>query len=441
VPNPPHWHAPLLASALAERLGLHATVRRCLAVQAPPVSPQLTFIYLMEGHNWDWQAPADSQWATREALDTLAMSHPEQRAVIASWFTWESRDGGARRPAWYRRGWYKGAAAWVGEQLAERGVKTAGTLTQLRSWQRSVVLRQYTSQGTVYFKAVPPFFAHEGPLTAYLHNQYPNRAPRVLACHATEPWMLLEGVGDDTLADVPDLALFERALSLYAEMQIQESVHLDALLRLGVPDRRLARIAQQVDALLEDTAALFVDEPRGLSSTQVDKLRSLVPWLKELCAELVGCGLPETLDHGDLWPMQIAVRQGEPVFMDWSDASVTHPFFSPGFFTRLDDPIFLSLEVAGKYLAPQLLHARQRFRDAYLEPWTSFAAASDLRELYGKAQILAGVHYALLYQRHILPGMEIRWEMENMLPWHLKKSLAAYDQALSLHELSSTSGK
>ena len=44
--------------------------------------------------------------------------------------------------------------------------------------------------------------------------------------------------------------------------------------------------------------------------------------------ELAESGLPLTLEHGDLWSSNVYVSDSEVAFIDGTDASLSHPFFS-----------------------------------------------------------------------------------------------------------------
>jgi hypothetical protein len=66
---------------------------------------------------------------------------------------------------------------------------------------------------------------------------------------------------------------------------------------------------------------------------------------------------------------------------------------------------------------------RERLRDAYLEPWSARMPRGRLERAFELAQPLAALHHAITYQQVVLPGMEVAWEMELMLPFYLKMLL------------------
>ena len=50
--------------------------------------------------------------------------------------------------------------------------------------------------------------------------------------------------------------------------------------------------------------------------------------VEEMCDELAGYGLPETIQHDDFHDGQVFVRDGRYLLLDWGDACVSHPFFT-----------------------------------------------------------------------------------------------------------------
>jgi hypothetical protein len=95
------------------------------------------------------------------------------------------------------------------------------------------------------------------------------------------------------------------------------------------------------------------------------------------------------------------------VFIDWSDCSVSHPFFSLFFLTDTDIRL------------PDVPNVRERLRDAYLQLWTAYEPMPKLIEAFDLAMKLAPLHHALIYEWHILPQMQNQWEMDNMIPYYL----------------------
>jgi hypothetical protein len=121
--------------------------------------------------------------------------------------------------------------------------------------------------------------------------------------------------------------------------------------------------------------------------------------------------VPEALDHADLWAGNIVPGDDGPIFFDWAESSVAHPFFS-----------FLLFMPDATHRLSHVPDARRRLRDAYLEPWTAYEPMERLIDAFELAQPLAALHHALLQHRVVLPNLEpsSRWELEGEIPWDLK---------------------
>src|SRR6185295_11965526 len=90
-----------------------------------------------------------------------------QKEIINEWFRWNDR-ANVVKTEWYRSGWFDKAAAWMEEQFDDRGILMTAPIEQLRSWERSAILRAQTTFGQIYFKALPTMFRHEPPLVKWL---------------------------------------------------------------------------------------------------------------------------------------------------------------------------------------------------------------------------------------------------------------------------------
>ncbi|HEY1013218.1 MAG TPA: phosphotransferase, partial [Herpetosiphonaceae bacterium] len=154
-----------------------------------------------------------------------------------------------------------------------------------------------------------------------------------------------------------------------------------------------------------------------LTPAEIERLRELAPLLAARCGELERLG-PPSLEHGDLWASNMMIDQGRVTIFDWTDSSISHPFFS----------LHLLLEDAGELLADQPsasgFPATALIEQAYLAEWADWLpAGADARRAAELARLLAPLHHALHYHRRILPAMAQRWEMENMVPWFLRRLL------------------
>jgi hypothetical protein len=393
--------------AAREQLDLGATTLCCFRIIHDAAAQAVRHVFALEPQQWNGHLPENGRWVSAAELEGVNLSVPEQRATIADWLT-QSTDA----VPWYRPGWQAEPLHWAREQLAGLGFALIGEPVQVRSWERSSLWHFPTANGLVYFKAVAEAFGYEPKLSQALAEWATEHVAPVLAVEPERRWLLMGGAGQNSLLRDRDPAHWEAALRQYAQLQIALSPRVDDLLALGVPDRRLETLPGYIEALLADTAALK-NSPTGLADDEIASLRRCEPELHAACRALAASGIPASLEHGDFASGQImAVPNGGYRFIDWSDSSLSFPFFSLLFFWA---------ELEGSF--DDLTGVPERLRAAYLEPWTAFASVSELVELYQLAMRVAPLHHALIYHRTILPTMKVKWEMECMVPYYLRIGL------------------
>jgi aminoglycoside phosphotransferase (APT) family kinase protein len=96
-------------------------------------------------------------------------------------------------------------------------------------------------------------------------------------------------------------------------------------------------------------------------------------------AEALQDPLPMTVIHEEVHEANIFVRDGAARLLDWGEAAVSHPF--AGVVNTFRDIAFRRrLRHNGREL--------KRLRAIYLEPWTRFAPARQLEELFDAGYLL-----------------------------------------------------
>jgi hypothetical protein len=261
---------------------------------------------------------------------------------------------------WTDPTWLAGAHAWI-----DRHVTSTGETEQVHLQRWSTVLRVPTAHGDVYFKANVPELRHEASLVSLLAARRPDCVPPLIAADLERGWMLMEDAGTRLRRIVErerDLSRWLEILPLYAGVQRDLVTDVPELLAAGVPDLRLAGLADRYEQLLDSTPELEQDDPR---------VREAVPVVRASCDELAAFGLPETIQHDDFHDGQVYVRDGRYLLLDWGDACITHPFFTlavtlGGVLSWGLDDVQGSLDVTP-------------FRDAYLTAFATLAAEADLR--------------------------------------------------------------
>ena len=403
-----------VSSTVREQLGPDVTVLRCLISERLSDSDRIVRVYAAENRSPGWQPPPGARWIESAALAGLTLAVPEHRTIMEQWML-EHSVGGVPplRVPWARAGWFGEASAWVHERLDALGYAATGPLEQMRVWTISSVMRIETDRGAVYFKASPPMFAKEPVLTQALFRRYSANIPPVLAVDTERNWMMMGHIGSTTFGEVESMELWEGAMRLLAGIQRDHVERVDELIAIGCPDRRLDELARQIDPLIEDTGSMLPDRPEGLSPKEIATVRSIAPRLKEMCEELAEFSVPPTLKHGDLDAGNMFLQDGNCILMDWSDACVSHPFFTPHNISRVRK-------------------SGPRLRDVYLSRWTDYEPMDRLVKAFQLAEPLRLLHQALSYQRYILPYLEpgARWELDDFVPSLLRSLLRRMGQSV-----------
>jgi hypothetical protein len=254
-----------------------------------------------------------------------------------------------------------------------------------------------TSSGRVFFKASPDIFPVEAALTEDLSRRFPQSTPRVLAADPDRNWLLMADLGDIRFDTVTDEAIWQEAMGVIASIQMGYIDRESAMLGLGLESKPLDEIPVRLDRWANQTEG--PDHAPGPSDRDAQILVRQKDLIRELCAELASFSIPPTLEHGDLDAENMFLTDGRPVLMDWSDSSISHPFFTVALLGRQG--------VAG---GPRL--------DAYLRPWSALETEGRLRRAYRIARPLAALdrslHYLDLVEHHNEPGVDRR-QMERLL--------------------------
>lgn len=400
-PALPLGHVEAVNRAVRVRYGLTvATLRRLRPPEAQTASA--SEYYVLDNLDPDWQPRTDEHegnlmWAKLRALRHIHLAIPEHDQMVRQWQAWREADAAQRLP-WMRPGWFSEAANWMID-LAERLDRPPRVRpAQQRAGARFCLLRLGTAGDDLYLKAVPDNLSYEPVLTRVLALRYPQQAPDVLAVDVDRAWMLMSASGGRPLRadDAPEL--WEHALAAYAAIQLDLAYNTRPLIAVGVPDRHVDQIAAQVDHLLAEL-------PAELSVDERQTLRLYASQMRAICYDLLDYHVPLTLGHGDLRGEKIiyTANAEEPdkagfIFFDWSDCSITHPFFD------------LAYVLWRQKRQPE---AEERLITAYLQAWRRYESLENLRKAFSVARVVSWLHLAMIYNRVILPSLEeaVRWEV------------------------------
>lgn len=257
-------------------------------------------------------------------------------------------------------------------------MERVGPVEHVRERPWAAIARVPTAEGDLYFKASAPSTAFEPSLTLALAHRHGVLVPDVLQINVERAWMITRDAGTqlrELITDPPDATIWHTLLPLYAELQIDLCDSADELCSLGTPDRRPEALVDAYDDLLSRW-------PQADPAPPTAEI--------EMLAKRLGDRIPASLAHEEVGDNNIFLRDERPVVIDWAEAVVAHPFSGlVNTFRGLVDR--WGFEPG----ASDLL----RLRDAYLEPWTRFAALPDLVELFGSAYTLGMVCRALSWDQ------------------------------------------
>jgi hypothetical protein len=275
---------------------------------------------------------------------------------------------------WTYPSWRAEADEWIGLRLSDLGYVLAGAIehSHVRPW--GTVARVPTEQGSLWFKANIAPLAFEQRLVELLSAQ---AVPDVVAREPNHGWMLMEDAGplvSELHGEDPPLAIWREFLRKYAELQVAAAPAADKLIAAGVPNRTLPRLLEPFRRVLEADRLVRPPTPDALTNEELDRVYALMPKLQESVDALAALGLPDSVQHDDLHPWNVCVRDGVYRFIDWGDACVSQPMLS------LEIPLqWVGVEGAGEA------------KDAYLDPWAALRPREDLLAATDAAALLAQV--------------------------------------------------
>jgi hypothetical protein len=270
------------------------------------------------------------------------------------------------RMHWARAAGVRELLGWAAGQADRLGRPVTGRPVQRKTWNLSCVFRLPAAGGPVWLKAIPPFAAAEPAAIAAFAEVDPGLVPAVLA----------SGPGRLLLADIPGTERPD-----VPPRVVTETVHRFATAQArigepppGLPDRRPEVMAAAVRDLL--------DGPVGaeLSPAELSAARGL----QDRWEMLAGCGLPDTVVHGDFHPINWRSDGGVAVVLDFADA-------------HLGNPVLDGLR-AIDFLPPDL---RGTATAAWTAAWTAAVPRSRPADALRIAAPLAHFAFAVRYQEFL----------------------------------------
>jgi hypothetical protein len=291
------------------------------------------------------------------------------------------------------------ALSWLDPHLAAAGIACTAEPARARVRPWSTVIEVPTDRGPVWIKAGAPGMDFEAALYALLVRVVPGH---VLAPIAIDPIRRRVALPDggpalrDRLDGAELAAALAAPLAAYGDLQLALAPHVGAMLQLGVPDMRPARMAERLEEALDLVGANLgptSEAERRMLRDVAARRPTIVRW----CDELSASSLAASLDHNDLHPGNILGDAKTPRFYDWGDSVVAHPFAA----------MVVPLRCIRDLLAGDVADPRYSYaRDAYLEGFTHLAPRSELRETLELACRVGKIARALTWHRAIPAALD-----------------------------------
>lgn len=295
--------------------------------------------------------------------------------------------------AWTGAAFHSEVRSWVGERLDARGIRLTGEWSQPHARPWSSAIRLGTSAGPVWFKVNGAGTRHEPALLQLLGERLPGLVPEVLAVALDRGWSLTGDAGPLLRAVLPaseSWAPWEAVAREYAAAQVELSEARGAVLATGVAEVSPTTIPGLARELVAELGGVPMQEG-GLTGEQSDRLGAALSRLDAWCAELAASPLPDSVEHGDLHSANVcwSGSAASARILDWGDTTWGTPLV-----TLLTTQASLARH-AGVPLgsAPVI-----RVRDAYLEPFTTYADRAELVRLAGLAARTGCVSRALAWR-------------------------------------------
>ena len=331
-----------------------------------------------------------------------------------------------RKLKWEDPVWLKKIHTWIHEQTDKHQIKITGEIEQPHIYPWSTVLRIPTDQGTLFFKATAAETNHEVALTQKLAAWFPKATPELLETETAQGWMLMRDGGEALRKSIrpnKDIQPWNPVIQLFSEVQFGCVEHVPELLSLGLPDWRLANLPRLYNELLADADSILVDQPKGLTSEEFQRVQALAPRFTEICQQLMSYGIPETLNHGDFHDGNVLVKDGRITLFDWGDSCIAHPFISLRTF-------FVSIEISLELDDFAFTSDMQALLEVYFGPWKKFASMERLQEAYFLSRCVASIVKALMWHQTVAPlSGPLRDEYVHIVP-ELFREFMEYEKRL-----------
>lgn len=311
------------------------------------------------------------------------------------------------------------APAWLDEvsnSLAAALHTTAiQRIFQVRVASSGAVLKVQSTAGTYFVKTLPPYFRQETRLLPVLANCIPGACATPVSCRGFTDTHITAAIDGSPLRNINDARYWETALNDVAEMQRKSAEHIQEIRSAGVPYQTFLIFCAEIERMLAQLAAMQTRARNCLRDREKDRLSALAAKAIADCEVLRQCGIPETINHGDVSESNIfRTSSRTTTLIDWTFARIGHPFLGPGL-------LFLTYE-----RTHQMHSVSATLRRAYLDPWRRYASPERLRASLAAASRLFWIESAQYVGRVVRKQLNDLPGTIGYIPSVLRRALQAY---------------
>jgi len=280
---------------------------------------------------------------------------------------------------------------WVRELLVEAGYgRDSSDWPRIQHVNQGVdfcLLSLTTSDaGIKWFKAVGQPNEHEYALTLELSHRFPQFLPKVsLKMPEWNGW-ISEDASGLPLTQSSSQTDWKNALSALACMQKSMVGQSDALYTLGATDWSCERIDSLLAGFFEASEqAMLAQTSTNVAVLRVEELQILRSNLEMALRRLNDGGLPMTLIHGDVGHGNVLLSTTGPIFLDWAETYIGHPFLCAEYLLRDFERRF-----------PDCLDEMNDLRYFYAERWKGCVRSAAISIASTLAPAIAAIAYAVI---------------------------------------------
>lgn len=280
---------------------------------------------------------------------------------------------------------------WIRELFEMLGLKPSrDTLSSLRQINQGIdfcLLSFRDSSGAVWwFKAVGAPNTAEFAFTTEIARRFPAFLPRILATFPNWNAWVIQNIEGVPLDRSDQLQNCEDALAALATMQIEIASDVRVLSALGAQEWTCSQIASLSEPFFVEARRAMEAQASTASKPLTDgELCVLQDDLQSALRQFADSPIPETLIHGDIGHGNVLATSDGPVFLDWAETYIGHPF------------------ICAEHLLADLIRSNQIFaknqsllRSFYVRQWNRFVDQAGLERIAALAPAIAAYEYALV---------------------------------------------